>query len=199
MKKSTETKVMATVLSLVLMFFTGTTVFADNEHPVIYLRKSMISSIENYKNTEFLKWREEDSKLCARHIEATEEEIYETARVLEHECCGFGDEGRYLVATVIANRVVSDIWPDTVNDVVMQKGQFGDGKGKDPCDDCIAAAEAVLNEDIRALPAYVMNFQSVKKDYWASLDCYAIISQGKYVEYFCFDTSYRDSLINSFI
>lgn len=142
---------------------------------------------------------ENDTEIVATHIDASKEEIYEVARVLQHECCGFGDEGRYLVATTIANRVVSEQYPDSVWDVIMQKGQYGDGKGKDPCPDCIAAAEAVFNNDVRALPAYVLNFQSYCKGYWDGYDDYCMISQGKYTEYFCFDPDYAQELTDTYL
>lgn len=147
---------------------------------------SLISDKFSYEKTTFENWNDDDCNVVTPHIKASDDEIYEVARVLQHECCGFGDEGRYLVATVIANRVNSEKYPDNVWDVVMEPGQFGNGKEKEPCSDCLAAAKSVFNDDVRALPCYVFNFQSIKKGYWKGFTDYCAITQGKYSEYFCY-------------
>lgn len=198
-----STKAFAATVATVLCTTLGSTnVCAAEATPkVIWMKDSYISSRDNYKLTSFKGWKGYDERLCAGHIDCSEDEVYEAARVLHHEACGFGDEGRMLVANVIANRVVSDIWPDTVEDVVFQRGQFGNGKGKDPCEGCLEAAKAVLNDDERVLPCYIMNFQSISENYWEAqgYEPYCEITLGKYTEYFCYKPENRDSAIEKYI
>ena len=54
----------------------------------------------------------------------TDKELDELCRVMFLECRGEPFEGKVAVAEVILNRVISDDWPDTVHDVLSQRGQF---------------------------------------------------------------------------
>ncbi len=54
----------------------------------------------------------------------TDAEFDELQRVMFLECRGESFEGKCAVAEVILNRVLSDDWPDTVHDVLSQRGQF---------------------------------------------------------------------------
>ena len=56
--------------------------------------------------------------------EMTDEELSEMCRVLFLECRGEPFEGKVACVEVIFNRVLSDAWPDTVHEVLSQKGQF---------------------------------------------------------------------------
>ena len=72
---------------------------------------------------------EEDQNDYARIIElATDEEISELCRVMFLECRGESFEGKVAVAETILNRVLSDNWPDTIHDVLSEKGQFATWK-----------------------------------------------------------------------
>ena len=54
----------------------------------------------------------------------TDKELDELCRVMFLECRGEPFEGKVAVAEVILNRVISEDWPDTVHDVLSQRGQF---------------------------------------------------------------------------
>ena len=69
---------------------------------------------------------------------------------------------RYYVGSVVLNRVRSDIYPNTIRDVVYQKGQYGcvwDGNyEKEPTEECWVVAYDLLYNDSQ-LPSHVI-FQS---------------------------------------
>ena len=54
----------------------------------------------------------------------TEEDIYLLAQLVTHEARGEGVNGWAAVAEVVMNRVYSDLFPNTISDVVFQNGQF---------------------------------------------------------------------------
>ena len=56
--------------------------------------------------------------------EMTDAEVDEMCRVMFLECRGESFEGKVAVAEVILNRVLQDDWPDTVHEVLSQRGQF---------------------------------------------------------------------------
>lgn len=56
--------------------------------------------------------------------EMTDAEVDEMCRVMFLECRGESFEGKVAVAEVILNRVLQDGWPDTVHEVLSQRGQF---------------------------------------------------------------------------
>lgn len=54
----------------------------------------------------------------------SDKEFDELQRVMFLECRGEPFEGKVAVAETILNRVLHDDWPDTVHDVLSQRGQF---------------------------------------------------------------------------
>ena len=54
----------------------------------------------------------------------TEEELYIMAHLLAGEAQGYPDEEQLYVGSVALNRVKSDRYPDTLKEVVFQKGQY---------------------------------------------------------------------------
>lgn len=54
----------------------------------------------------------------------TDQEYDEMQRIMFLECRGEPLDGKYAVAEVIFNRVLSEDFPDTVHDVLSQTGQF---------------------------------------------------------------------------
>ena len=64
---------------------------------------------------------DDDAKALAQY---SEDEIYLFAAIIECEAGGTSYEGMLGVASVVMNRVESEVWPDTIHDVVYQKGQF---------------------------------------------------------------------------
>ena len=84
--------------------------------------------------------------------EMTDGELDELCRVLFLECRGEPFEGKVACVEVIFNRVLSDSWPDTVHDVLSQKGQFVTYKRIDRAydvrEDDIAVSQGEINRAI---------------------------------------------------
>lgn len=59
--------------------------------------------------------------------EYTEKDLEYLALVIYQEAGGdmFSDETRLMVGTVVMNRVADDRYPDTIFDVILQRGQYG--------------------------------------------------------------------------
>ena len=55
----------------------------------------------------------------------SDEDLYHLAVAICKEAGGENEEVQLLVANVIMNRVNSSIYPDTIYDVITQKGQYG--------------------------------------------------------------------------
>lgn len=54
----------------------------------------------------------------------TEEELYWLSRIVSAESKGESEVGQVAVANVVLNRVKSDSFPDSIEEVVFQDGQF---------------------------------------------------------------------------
>ena len=81
--------------------------------------------------------------------EMTDAEVDEMCRVMFLECRGESFEGKVAVAEVILNRVLQDDWPDTVHEVLSQKGQFSTykriGKAYDVSEDNIEVTQGEIH------------------------------------------------------
>lgn len=92
-----------------------------------------------------------------------ENELNILAHVLAGECQSLPDEEQRYVGSVVLNRVNSDKFPDTIEDVVYQKGQYAcvtDGNYfREPTERNWANAQWLL-ENGSVLPAHVV-YQSV--------------------------------------
>ena len=82
----------------------------------------------------------------------SQDDLYCLAHIINAEA---GDENcthehRIAVGSVVLNRVASDIYPDTIQDVVFQPGQYSptwDGSyDEEPSEDSWAVAEMLLTE-----------------------------------------------------
>lgn len=54
----------------------------------------------------------------------TEDEVQQIALVIEHEVGAFSARYKTLIAEVIYNRYISDLFPDTITEIISQQGQF---------------------------------------------------------------------------
>ena len=107
-------------------------------------------------------------------VTMTDQEVWELERILAMEAQDEGLEGEKAVVEVIFNRVQSGDWPNTVHDVISQKGQFSTWKylnwpynqpGKLETD----AISAVMTETTKVLPdGYV--FFATRRHGWMH-DC----------------------------
>lgn len=84
------------------------------------------------------------------------DELYRLARqvYIEAGCSWISDEHQRMVATVVMNRVESDLFPDTVYGVLTQRGQYA-YRNLNPDERAVRNALVVL-EGHRALPSGVV-------------------------------------------
>jgi len=88
-------------------------------------------------------------EVCIYQRNYTDEDLIWLARIVTVEAGGMSLEGKLAVANVVLNRVKSPSFPNTVYDVIFQKGQFPPAyksgfKELVPPDECIIAAKMAL-------------------------------------------------------
>ena len=88
-----------------------------------------------------------NKKLMSR-LEVSRSEIIQLARIIHGEARGESFKGKVAVGAVILNRVKSNMFPDNIRGVILQKGQFScliDGQANlYPAQSSINAAKAAL-------------------------------------------------------
>lgn len=93
----------------------------------------------------------------------TTKEIELLQRLVQAETSGEDYLGKVAVATVVLNRIESDEFPDSIHDVIMQKGQFQPvGSGviwkSEPTDETVqAVADALVQKDNMQNIVWFMN------------------------------------------
>lgn len=87
------------------------------------------------------------------------------AQLIEAESGNQPFEGKLAVGTVVMNRIQSDEFPDTIRDVIFQRGQFqvvGNGRiYNEPSEDSLEAAKEIMNGK-RVLNENVLYFYNPK-------------------------------------
>lgn len=81
-------------------------------------------------------------------------DAYTLASLIEHEAAGEGLNGWIAVGEVVRNRVLSNLYPNTVEEVIFQEGQFSDVdkiKAIVPSSELIDIATRILRGDISLL------------------------------------------------
>ena len=81
-------------------------------------------------------------------LQSTDQDVYTLAQLLEHEVGGEGYNAWVAVAEVVRNRVMSSLFPDTLQEVVWQPGEFSyvsEIRTIHPRQEVINVAESVLN------------------------------------------------------
>ena len=107
-----------------------------------------------------------ETPLLAENIPYDEETLTLLARVITHESGNQSLEGKMAVGNVILNRVNHSRFPNTVSEVIYQKGQFPGATNAEPNEESILAARLCL-EGANVVPdAYYFN--GVGKSCWAS-------------------------------
>ena len=122
----------------------------------------------------------------------SEKELFELTRAIYFEARGEDDLGQAAVAHVILNRVKSPLYPDTVREVVWQKGQFSwtqDGKSDRMTDPraiqkAVDIALAVSRGKIKDPTGGSMHYFAHKrvKPYWANGEFRFILGQHTFVK-----------------
>ena len=137
------------------------------------MNESIQDSLSNIKST----------ALNTENATYSDEEVYLTAQLVHHEAHNQAYNGKVAVAEVVLNRVQSSLFPDKVNDVIFQNGQFSSLrrlKNINPTELELRIAYNVLNGSLRVLnDKNVMYFRnpkitsgisaSTKKD-WGNLE-----------------------------
>ena len=137
------------------------------------MNESIQDSLSNIKST----------ALNTENATYSDEEVYLTAQLVHHEAHNQAYNGKVAVAEVVLNRVQSSLFPDKVNDVIFQNGQFSSLrrlKNINPSELELRIAYNVLNGSLRVLnDKDVMYFRnpkitsgisaSTKKD-WGNLE-----------------------------
>ena len=137
------------------------------------MNESIQDSLSNIKST----------ALNTENATYSDEEVYLTAQLVHHEAHNQAYNGKGAVGEVVPNRVQSSLFPDKVNDVIFQNGQFSSLrrlKNINPTELELRIAYNVLNGSLRVLnDKDVMYFRnpkitsgisaSTKKD-WGNLE-----------------------------
>ena len=97
----------------------------------------------------------------------SKDDVMLVAKLISHEAKGQSPDGWAAVAEVVVNRINTPLYPNTVYDVIYQRGQFSHSRGikkENPTVGMILIADLVLNYNYRVLndPA-IVNFRNPKK------------------------------------
>ena len=126
-----------------------------------------------------------------QHEKISFEDLYLTAKIIQNEAGSdwITDEHQRLVGSVVLNRVDSPEFPDTVHDVVYQKGQYS-GTGSGWFSSLTPSERAVRNA------AYILEYGSIapasvvfQSNYQQGSGVYKAISAGSLgYTYFCYSS-----------
>jgi len=113
----------------------------------------------------------------------SEEDVFLTAQLIYHEAHNQSYNGKVAVAEVVLNRVRSKLFPNTINDVICQSGQFSHSrriKNIQPTELELRIANSVLNGGLRVFndtgvlyfrnPQITSGFSAKIDKNWGSLD-----------------------------
>lgn len=82
----------------------------------------------------------------------SDDDLYWLARIISAESRGESQRGQIAVGNVVMNRVKSDKFPNTIKEVIFQKGQFSPVSNgsinKEPYEICIDSAKKVLDGEV---------------------------------------------------
>ena len=108
------------------------------------MNESIQNSISNIKST----------ALNTENAAYSDEEVYLTAQLMHHEAHNQSYNGKVAIAEVVLNRVESVLFPNKINDVIFQSGQFTSSrrlKNINPTELELRIAYNVLNGSLRVL------------------------------------------------
>lgn len=102
-----------------------------------------------------------DIVLISNEKYVNQSDLYWLAKIVSAEARGESLQGQIAVANVVLNRVNSKMFPDTVQEVIFQPGQFcpvsTGSLNSQPTSNAIKAAEYAL-QGVRVVPENVMFF-----------------------------------------
>lgn len=119
----------------------------------------------------------------------TDAEVYLTAQLMYNEAVGEGLNGWVAVAEVVVNRVNSSEFPDTIENVIFQPGQFAHSekiRTREPTDEMVTVAREVLSGNMKVLNSgdilFFRNAGGSTKD-WGSHQYYETINSHQFYRY----------------
>ncbi|PKM50223.1 MAG: copper amine oxidase [Firmicutes bacterium HGW-Firmicutes-7] len=106
------------------------------------------------------------------------EDVLWLARIVHVEAHSISYEGKLAVANVVLNRKKSDVFPDTIHDVIFHPGQFPPAHKSGftslvPSQECLLAAKNALNGENNISTSLYFNnrpFQSKSSDLYKIID-----------------------------
>ncbi len=120
-------------------------------------------------------------------IDLSQEDVELLARIIWLEARGECFDGQQAVAEVVFNRMLSEAFPDTLHDVIYQKGQFSTADNADTATPTMtqyeAIREALLGENV--LPIEVVFFATTAENdnVWGTIGghtfCYPYYWEGE--------------------
>lgn len=121
-------KILAVEASMIFLAITVKGIAAENETThaqkiVISSERTMVTDTQEPVTPETITADETDSLIYSRDWDVDEEEILLKVAMAEAE--GESTEGKALVMLVVLNRVLSNDFPDSIEDVVSRKVNFG--------------------------------------------------------------------------
>lgn len=117
--------------------------------------------------------------LYMQGVELTEEQIYTLAQLVSHEAKGQGLNGWIAVTEVVMNRINSPLYPNSLEEVIYQSGQFQDVEDiiyETPTENLLAAVKQTVSGNISVLnDANILYFRNPPSgvsdtDMWGDLE-----------------------------
>lgn len=131
----------------------------------------------------------EDIPVYRTVCDFTDYEIYLVAQLAYNEAAGEGLNGWAAVAEVVLNRTYSDKFPDTIEGVIYEEGQFADSariKEREPPDEMITVVKEVLTGNMQVLgDSSVMFFRNAggSVEDWGSHAYFDTINSHQFYKY----------------
>lgn len=97
----------------------------EEEQEELCIYNSSSSSFYTSQNIIYI--QEELEKEPTLYDSLTQEEIELIELTVQHEVGNFSKDYKKLIAAIVRNRFESDIFPNTITEVILAKGQFSDG------------------------------------------------------------------------
>lgn len=131
----------------------------DLSEKIEMIRKEVEQKSKAEKKVQIAEVKEEEQPTYS------EEDVYWLSRIVSAEAKGETEKGKIAVANVVLNRVKHEEFPDSIKEVVFQKGQFSPVKSKKiydkPTEEAVEAAVKALEGD-RVLEEDVIFFYNPK-------------------------------------
>ena len=130
------------MVAIIFMVVVGNLLYSN--HTSASEEETAPTSIEVESTTEVIKVKEEPTSKLGYRINVTADDVALMARVVMSEASIESYDCKVAIAEVIINRVMSDKFPDTVQEVINQKKQFSTRDNGEVNAECYAAVYEAL-------------------------------------------------------